>query len=71
MHGATQHHGLFSQQNQSLLHSLAMAKSLGWKCFLQLSVQEHVAPRTQVAGGDITLCMCPDCFKFLLYAVVR
>lgn len=38
--------------------SLAMAKCLGWKCFLQLSVQEHVAPRTQVAGGDITLCVC-------------
>lgn len=50
-----------------------MAISLGWKCFLLLSVQEHVAPRTQVAGGGITqcVCVCPDCLKCLIYAVIR
>lgn len=37
---------------------LETATSLGWKRLLLLSVQEHVALRTQVAGGSITLCVC-------------
>lgn len=41
------------------LPSLAWgASGLGCKGLILLSVQEHVAPRTQVAGGSVTLCMC-------------
>lgn len=34
------------------------AAGLGCKCLNLLSVQEHVAPGAQVAGGRVTLCMC-------------